>query len=296
MSDSNQSSRDVSCCVNAVACDHCPDDCDDGGADVHVHVHVHHHHHCCRPASAKPAVVPEKKPKVLPTINIGYAGATLGSPAYSKVLPLIGSPSNYGANGIYNKVAAIKFTDASADVIGSSLTALQLRTKYPMLSIGLFASAFNLTEALRFREYVKAGGVMWITSDQAASPGATNVLTQFGHTGSFARTIAAPYSGVSSATEASSNYFGASTGVPLSGNAKFVIAASQLPPGSRVLATSGPEPIVWLPGGTGECVAWTADAELVNSNTDGTTVDGPQEIFFQNLFAFLIDKVLLNTQ
>ncbi|PKA77299.1 hypothetical protein ATI14_4337 [Pseudomonas tolaasii NCPPB 2192] len=296
MSDSNQSPRDVSCCVNAVACDHCPEGCGDDGANVHVHVHVHHHHHCCRPAPVEPAVVPEEKPKVLPTINIGYVGLSLGSPSHPKPLPQIGSPSNYGATGIYNKVAAIKFIDASTDVIGSSLTAQQLLAKYPMLSIGLYNSAFNPTEAQRFREYVKAGGVMWITSDQAASPGAANVLTQFGHTGSFAGTVAAPYSGVSSATETSSSYFGDSTGVPLSGNAKFVIASSQPPPGSRVLATSGPEPIVWLPGGTGECVVWTADADLLSINIDGTNVDSPQERFLQNLFAFLIDKVLMNTQ
>lgn len=296
MSDSSQSSRDVSCCVNAVACDHCPDDYGDDGANVHVHVHVHHHPHCCRPAPDKPVVVPEKKPKVLPTINIGYSGATLGSPGYSKPLAQIGSPSNYGANGIYNKVAAIKFTDASTDVIGSPLTALQLLAKYRMLSVGLHASAFNPTEALRFREYVKAGGVMLITSDQAASPGATNVLTQFGHTGSFAGTLAAPYSGMSSATETSSNYFGASTGVPLSGNAKFVIAQSQLPSGSRVLAASGSEPLAWVVGNTEERAVWTVDAELMITNVDGTTVDSPQEIFIHNLIAFLIDKVLLNTQ
>ncbi|MGR3889920.1 hypothetical protein FW764_23800 [Pseudomonas sp. 1152_12] len=204
----------------------------------------------------------------------------------------VNAPVNYGASGVYNKIQAVKISDASKDVISSALTAAQLKATYDVLSIGLYQSLLSVADAVRLKEYAALGGVVLLAFDQGASSGATNVLQQFGHTGSFSGVIPGAYSGVSSATENLSSYFGSSSGVPLKGVAAIALTPAQLPAGSRVLATSGTHVLFWTVGGTKERVIAMSDVELTTSDVAGETVDNGQEKFLNNMMAYLFDQAL----
>ncbi len=284
MSHSSQSPCEVAC---TVSCDEHHDHCCDDSATVHVHVHVHHHHHCCRPATVKPVA--------LPVVKFGFSGPGIGHPSYPNLLTQINQPSNYGADGIYNKVQSVSFLNASVDIVSSPLTAAELLAKYDVLSVGLHNSTFTMADAIRLKDYAALGGVVLLICDGIPSVGLSNVLQQFGHTGNLAGNIAGDYSGVSSATENLSSYFGSSSGVTLKGRASLAITPGQLPPGSRVLATAGAHVLFWVVGATKDRVVAMSDVELTTYDVAGTDVDTGKEKFLNNMISYLIDKALERT-
>ncbi|MFL1495278.1 hypothetical protein [Pseudomonas antarctica] len=306
MSDSTQCHCEVSCTKSRECCDKHSGHCSEHGAEIQVHVHIHRHLHCCpsktvcsveQPAEKTDQKLDQKpdnpvKPIELPVIRFGFYGVAMGSPHYPELMVQVNAPSNYGVGGVYNKIRAVTTLDASKDIISSALTAAQLKATYDVLSVGLHGSPFTVAEAVRLKEYAALGGVVLLTCDGATTAGMTNVLQQFGHTGVLTKATAVAYSGVASATERLSSYFGDSSGVTLKGHSLLVVTSGQLPSGSRVLATSGSNLLFWTVGATEGRVVAMSHFSLTQFDVAGTEIDNGQERFLNNMMAYLFDKVL----
>lgn len=294
MSDSSQAPRDVCCTVVSEQCHEDHKACLDHGEVAHVHIHVHVHHKCCSTGAVSvpvPVPVAEKK---LPVIRLGFTNIAIGSPNYSKVMPQVKLPANYGAEGTYNKIQSVITFDAMADIVSATVTAAELKAKYDVLSVGLHVSTFTVAQAAKLKAYADLGGVLLLTCDNSTAAGMTNVLQVFGHTGSFVVTPSFTYSGVSSASESFSSYFGNSEAVPLKGGGLFVITAAQLPVDSRVIATYGTNVLFWVVGGTKGRVIAFSDIDLAAIDVDGATIDNGQERFLNNMMAYVFDQVLVS--
>lgn len=289
MSDSSQSPREISGVVVSETCREDHKNCL-SGEEVHIHVHVHVHRHCCSAATA--AVT---KPVKLQVIKFGFTGVAIGNSSYPNLMAQVKEPANYGPNGTYNKIQSVDAIDATADIVAPSITAAELKAKYDVLSVGLHGSNFTVVQADRLKEYAALGGVLLLACDCGSAVGMLNVLQRFGHTGTLVgATVAGVYSGLSSATENLSSYFGNSLGVTMKGNATLSVAATQLPPGSKVLATLGAYVLFWLVGGTMGRVIAFSDIELTTTEVSGTTVDNGQEKFLNNMMGYVFDQVLAN--
>ncbi|MFT0476271.1 hypothetical protein ACMSI6_20475 [Pseudomonas antarctica] len=294
MSDSTQCLREVSCTKSRECCDKHSDHCSEHGAEIHVHVHVHAHHACCSsvPIKRVDPVDPVALPVTLPVIQLGFSENTIIDSKYSNFKQQVEAPSNYGPAGIYKKVQAVNTANASADILGSPVTAAELKARYDVLLVGLFMSSFTAADAIRLKEYAERGGVILLVCDHSPTAGAINVLQQFGHVGTLTGTFAQSYTGVSSTTEYLNTYFGDSSGIPLKGSGAFAISAAQLPAGSRVLATVGTNVLAWTVGGTLDRVVAVSDINLVSYDITGTAVDTGQEVFLNNMMAYLFDQAL----
>ncbi|WP_225933049.1 MULTISPECIES: hypothetical protein [Pseudomonas] len=288
MSDSTNPPSDVCCTVVTDECDKDPAGCSNHGEDVHIHVHVHVHRHCCSAATA--AVT---KPVKLQVIKFGFTSVAIGNSSYPNLMAQVKEPANYGPNGTYNKIQSVDAIDAAADIVAPSITAAELKAKYDVLSVGLHNSSFTVAQADRLKEYAALGGVLLLACDNGAAVGMLNVLQRFGHTGTLAGVpVVGVYSGLSSTTENLSSYFGNSSGVTIKGSASLAMTATQLPPGSKVLATFGAYVLFWLVGGTMGRVIAFSDIELTTTEVSGTTVDNGQEKFLNNMMGYAFDQVL----
>ena len=288
MSDSTNPPNDVCCTVVTDECHEDHEGCSNHAEDVHIHVHVHVHRHCCSTA----AVTQQVK---LPVIRFGFTDTAIGSSSYPNLMAQIKEPTNYGPNGTYNKIESVRATDATADIFAPSANAAVLKANYDVLSIGLYNSKYTVALADMLKEYAALGGVLLLACDSTIASGMLNVLQRFGHTGTFsgAPTVGV-YSGRSSATDYLSNHFGSSLDVTIKGNATLAVAATQLPPGSKVLSTFGVNVLFWLVGGTMGRVIAFSDIELTTTEVSGTTVDNGQEKFLNNMMGYVFDQVLAN--
>lgn len=289
------------------------DGCCSNSEPLHVHVHIHLHNKCCSPApddtvssvtpAARMAHASRSAPATplgadaalgLRAIKFGFSGTTLGDPGTAELTTQIKSSKNYGPNGKYNKIKSVVFSDATKDIVKQSQTPAQLKKKYSLISFGLDGTASTAVEADLLKGYVALGGVLILTCDHKITPGMVDFLNAFGHTGNItpSSVLLTAYSGRSSATEKTSDYFGDTDDVELNGAATLALTSKQLPAGSRVLANTDKNVLLWLLGHMDERVLVISDYELIKLNFSGISVNTQQEKFLHNLVAYLFDQVL----
>ncbi|WP_395606993.1 hypothetical protein [Pseudomonas sp. B22129] len=289
------------------------DGCCNPSEPLHVHIHIHLHNKCCSPApdEAVSSITPASrmahasrsapiKPLGadaalgLPAMKVGYSGTTLGDPGTAEFITQIKSSKNYGPNGKYNKIKSVVFSDATKDIVKPSQTPAQLKKKYSVISFGLDGTASTAVQAKLLKGYVALGGGLILTCDHKVTPGMVDFLNAFGHTGAItpSSVLLTAYSGQSSSTEKTSDYFGDAADVELNGAATLALTPKQLPANSRVLASTDKTILLWLLGDMDERVLVISDYELIKLNSSGISVNTKEEKFLHNLIAYLFDQVL----
>lgn len=223
------------------------------------------------------------------TINIGHkvrfaywSSYALGGGEQSVFNSQLQNPSNYGSSGTYNGTfTGFEFTNITSTL--ATLSAADLLARYDIICTGY--SNMSVADAAKIKAYVDGGGVAIILFDSKIG---TSLLNAFGGTGTVG-------SGTINATTNSNSInngiFGNATNIPIKGRGtRGAITASQLPPGSTILAELTSNPKVFISGNDGKAIFFWDEGVFRDKSVSGNIIDTPQERFLHNIMAYALGK------
>ncbi|REC49008.1 hypothetical protein [Chryseobacterium pennipullorum] len=191
--------------------------------------------------------------------------------------------NNYGVAGTYRKISGIELINITSTLSGSTVD--ELLANFDIICTGWNGTNMNASDAGKIKEYVDRGGVALLMFDLGVG---SNLLQAFGGNGNVGT------GGVvarSTNDPVNNGIFGDVRNIPISGSdTAGRVLMSQLPPGSRLLATEATTNAGgWIAGKDGRAVFFW-DEGVFRASVTGP-IDTPQERFVHNVMAYALDQI-----